>query len=227
MTTGNKILFVHDWNGYLLDDFQVAYTAMSKILAANDRPAIDEETYRNQFTMPLSMIYKGFGFEIDPPADKGQDIYIKTVVEMTPAMSIREGAENFLLKSFGEGIDNIIVSNSKSTSIKPKLLENRLDLFFDDIVGADHPKYGGNKTKIENFSKYLAEHPADTIVFFGDTMEEIEMAEQFGGIAISNSWGYVSQERLEQRNPGLVVDNFKQASELLRMRGIFKQQMVV
>ncbi len=54
---------IWDWNGTLVDDVEVAVTAVNTLLVENNLPAVTVEKYREHFGFPVRKYYERLGFD--------------------------------------------------------------------------------------------------------------------------------------------------------------------
>jgi phosphoglycolate phosphatase-like HAD superfamily hydrolase len=213
-------IIVLDWNGCLLDDFFVAYTAMNRILEAHGRKEVTEDEYRAKFNMPFSKLYESFGFDVIP--ENGQEIYGATVKELNQKAALRKGVLPFLDICKNYNITPIIVSNSRCESIHAKLAENGPDIYIKDIIGIDHPQHNSTN-KSDNLASYLGGKDV-SISCVGDTFEEIDMAKRFKGTSVAITGGYISSRRLLNKGPDFVVDNFSELGNAVVQGWLFNSK---
>jgi phosphoglycolate phosphatase len=137
------------------------------------------------------------------PADFDfQTLFKPRLLAITPFA----GADTFL-QSLNRN-DNIIISSTRSDSIREFLQLNNISKYFEDILGCDV-----EKSKKVKFQKVKDSFPDNEFVFVTDTVGDILEGENFNMRTIAVTWGYHDRETLQQATPDVLVDTY---DELLR-----------
>ena len=120
---------VWDWNGTLLDDVQVSYRTVNRVLAQNGyAPIPDLETYRAKFCFPIIQYYRNVGFDFErTPFETVAQEYMDLYHPAAESCALQEGAEAALgaLREAGQTC-KVMVGGAVVTQA------------FADLIGADY-----------------------------------------------------------------------------------------
>ncbi len=103
-----------------------------------------------------------------------------------------------------------IISSTYTNSIKTILKREKVEEYFDDILGADIER--DKKIKIRSLLKKYNLNPEDSIMIT-DTLGDIKEASECNVVSIAVTWGFHDKEKLSLGNPAAIV--YKQ-KDLLR-----------
>ena len=105
---------VWDWNGTLLDDVQVSYRTVNRVLAQNGyAPIPDLETYRAKFCFPIIQYYRNVGFDFErTPFETVAQEYMDLYHPAAEGCALQEGAEAALGALREAGLRQVLLSAS-------------------------------------------------------------------------------------------------------------------
>ncbi|MGN8544414.1 HAD family hydrolase [Bradyrhizobium sp. 13971] len=109
-----KSAIVFDWNGTLLDDANAVLQTINAILSRFGRAAVDMRRLREEFELPLSVLFRNLDMskdEIDVVQRNDSAIFHDTYEFLARNAALRKGARNVLLAADHRAVHTIIVSN--------------------------------------------------------------------------------------------------------------------
>ena len=201
---------VWDWNGTLLNDVQVAFSAMNAMLSRRGLPLMESVAkYREHFTFPVREYYTAAGLDLEREAF--EDLAVEWTEEYYrkyPTCGLYPGVED-ILRSLGEqGARQIIVSASQQQALESQVVEHGVGECFAALLGISDI-YAGSKAGLAR--RYFQEQgiPPEQALFVGDTLHDWEVAQEAGCPCILLAQGHQSRTRLEQAGVP-VVDSLEQ-----------------
>lgn len=173
-----------DWNGTLFDDFEICRRTIDKLLENHGvKPLKTAEKYREVFQFPVTEFYKNAGLDFEKTpfevlAKEYMDMYIPLSEDKTQC-KLNENAV-FILQTLKErGFSQEILSASKIDTLKKQVESFGIEKYFDNIMGINDI-YARSKAEIAREWKETRHIPAENIVFIGDSMHDLEIAEILG-----------------------------------------------
>ena len=171
---------IWDWNGTLLDDVVLGHRLLNHLQRHKGVPLSSFEEYRRIFTFPITEFYKRAGlFESMESFKALAEIYICEYEKRISGCSLHDGVEDALFLLVENGITCSILTASVESMAKDQLRYYGIDKYFIAVTGKDDFYASGKEELIE---KHLAKigYSAEEIVFVGDTLHDIEIANQIG-----------------------------------------------
>ncbi len=210
----NKLI-IFDFDGVILDSFEVAFSILSKLnkkyglFPLEEREHLEDlfegNVWENYEKMGLKgKIKKSFTEEF-------KQEYQKKKKELKFYSNISS-----LLKKISRRFTLAIISSNHSSSIKGLLQKNKLDGYISSILGAE--MVGNKKKKIGFILDKLKITPNNTY-FVSDTTGDIIEAKETNIHTIGVTWGYHSFERLEKSKPDKIVNAVKELESYLYATG--------
>jgi phosphoglycolate phosphatase len=198
-----------DWNGTLLDDADLCVRVMNKMLQKRGAPAIDLAYYKEIFGFPVVDYYKQLGFDFSK--DSFEDLSMEFIAGYNSHLEIAQ-LHPFsieVLKAFkAAGKKQVVISAMEQTMLNRLLTQYGLDNYFDAIRGLNNI-YANNKSQLaKNYLKESGIRP-DDVMFIGDTLHDIEVAEEIGVDIIVVSNGHHTAKRLLPKGY-YVMNNLKE-----------------
>jgi phosphoglycolate phosphatase len=188
-----------DWNGTLLDDLWLSVEAINVVLDRYQLPRVTTESYLNIFTFPVKTYYARLGFDFrEHPFEVVGTEFIEEYTRRMTQPALRPGARDCLDRLARAGVGQSLFSAAKQQMLTELMDYHQLTAYFDDIIGQnDHYAHG----KTEAGKAWLANKGLDpeTIVFVGDTLHDLEVAEVMGVHGVLLSGGHTSEARLRAR----------------------------
>lgn len=209
-----KKAIIWDWNGTLLDDIELCIQTMNSLLEERQLEILDKKGYRKIFTFPVRKYYEkaGFDFTKEPfeqPAMQFINLYYRNV----DTANIFPEAKEVLQYFKGKGYHQSILSAMEEKNLLLSLEEKGLIHFFEKIAGiTDH--YAHSKVEIgKELFKRLPFHK-DEVLLIGDTLHDLEVAEELKIDCILIANGHQSKERL-LNNKAIVVNSLRDIISLI------------
>jgi phosphoglycolate phosphatase len=131
-------------------------------------------------------------------------------MDLKPIDGMVEVAKELKQRNYKLGI----VSSNSEENIRQFLINNNIDFF--DFISSGSSLLG----KSRNIKKALkqAQLEADSAVYIGDEIRDVEAATKAGVDVVVVSWGYNSKDSLEKNNPNIIVDSPNELLDLLPPR---------
>ena len=197
---------VWDWNGTLLDDLRLCLAVLHELAGARGIPPVTLETYRDHFTFPVIDSYKALGFDASPREfEEAAREWVRRYTEQLYSMSgLYEGAADTLARLRDAGLRQCLVSAHQHDLLLEAVRHFGVYRYFDTIRGL-HNHYA--ESKVELGRQWLAEiaPPRESILFIGDTMHDLEVAQALGVRCLLVAQGHQSESRLRATGAPVVA----------------------
>ena len=185
-----------DWNGTLLDDAEVAWKAVNKMLEKRVRAPITFQQYKEYIDVPIIRFYEkvmDMSKEDMDAISVEFDTLWKKYLEQSP---LADGAAEILDKISHNCAEQYIFSSSRNELIEPFLENFSLSRYFKKVLGAPD-RYVGSKA--ERTRAYIVNNniPVKETLFIGDMLHDSEVAEFVGADCILISNGHQSEKALK------------------------------
>lgn len=204
---------IWDFNGTILDDVELGIYAINELFEAHNMDKrLERQEYCAHFDFPIKDYYRRVGFDFD-----------KTPYEELAVEWVNIYFSNFnkarlfddvisTLEFFKEnGVCQSVLSASERASLVSQIEDFGIKDYFNEIMGIENI-YAASK--LELAKKWRQEHPAEKVIFIGDTTHDIETAKILGADCFIVCAGHQSRERFENCNATL-VNSLKELCELL------------
>ena len=183
-----------DWAGTLSDDLTTTFEVTNEVLVELGGRAVDLETYRREFTIPVMGFYDrhapGHTLEVVDEA------FFRRYRQRVSDLAWYPGAEELIRICRGRGMRLYLLSTIPNDILEPALVARGLR---DHFVGL----YGGAVDKTLVLPRLLAEHglPPDRTLFVGDSPHDVEAANLSRLRAGAALWGYSPRDRFDTVEP--------------------------
>ena len=188
---------IWDWNGTLLDDFEISIDAINEMFEERGMPKFkDKEDYLKHLCFPIEKYYKhvGFDFSKEPYpvlAHEFIDKYNQKLVACGLVKGIREVLEAFK----DAGIKQMILSACEQNMLDKDICRFGLGKYFDAVLG------GGDsyaKGKVERALEWISDSKTDIsdTLFVGDTLHDYDTAKAIGADVLLVTYGHSDRTRL-------------------------------
>lgn len=188
---------VWDWNGTLLNDKQLAITAINVLLKKYDLPIITLEQYLKIFSFPVIDYYKRLGFDFDktPFTIIGTE-FIEEYTARMYDVNMQDGAKDVLQYFLENGISQSLLSAAKQQMLDSLMEYHGIDKYFIKVSGlSDH--YANSKLEAgKTWINELSYSPSE-VLFIGDTLHDAEVANEIGANCMLIAAGHATFENLE------------------------------
>ena len=205
-----------DWNGTLINDVDVNFEILNKLLSSRNLPEFDSvDKYRNMFGFPIIDFYEKAGFDL--VKERYEDIareYSHLYDDFFPTVELYENSEDVLRFFFNEGISQLIVSASQQRLLTHQVMLHGIDHYFDDILGMSDI-YGKGKVSVARHWMASEGVMGRNVLFIGDTVHDKEVADSIGCDCVLVANGHNSKELLLSTG-AVVVESIEQVKEWVK-----------
>ena len=187
---------VWDWNGTLINDASLCVDILNNILFLHDQPSISIEYYRNNFSFPVSDFYKRI--YLPSSGKKFDDVSLSFISEYRlkwKECNLQPGVLQILKLIQQLGLRQSILSAGNQSDVEVFLDHFNLVSFFNQVFGTDNIKAEG---KIELGKKFITDSNLrpDEILLVGDTIHDLQVANEIGCSVLLFSQGHNSNNQL-------------------------------
>ncbi|MFA7277153.1 MAG: HAD family hydrolase [Pseudobdellovibrionaceae bacterium] len=220
-------LAVFDWNGTLIDDLHANWKGANASLVAGGQPPITLERYRDTMDFPVLHLYARNGIDPDTYLANFQEYglaFLNVYREEAKAAPLREGAMEVLDALLDRGVATMVLSNYVQHELEAQMAQRHVLGKFKHISGnlAFNEREHSRTTKIERLQQVLDDHgyAPDEAFIIGDSLEEPDIAQHFGMMCVSVTWGCISPERLKKSKTHHMIDEFASLLPILGARSL-------
>ncbi len=187
---------IWDWNGTLLDDTRFCVEIMNGMLARRRMPTLTIAQYRATFTFPVRDYYRQAGFDFENESFEQLSVeFIGAYESGRHDCELQADASDVLEHARARGKRQSILSAYSQETLVEFVASHKLAHFFEHQVGLDNI-YAGSK--VANGRRLIAdlEHPREVVLLVGDTLHDVEVADEMGIDCVLVAHGHQSRERL-------------------------------
>ena len=205
---------VWDWNGTLINDTSLCVDILNKILFLHDQPSISIEYYRNNFSFPVSAFYKGIS--LPSSGKKFDDLSLSFISEYRlkwKECNLQPGVLQILKLIQQLGLRQSILSAGNQSDVELFVDHFNLGSFFYQVLGTDNIKAEG---KIELGKRFItdSELRPEEILLVGDTIHDLQVANEIGCLVLLFSQGHNSNNQLSGYSVQIINDLMEVAQYL-------------
>jgi phosphoglycolate phosphatase len=183
-----------DWAGTLADDRALTLAATNDTLAHFGAAAVDEATYRREFTLPVERFYRRFIGDV-PRAQIDAVFFDRFAARMNEA-PLFDHVPALLHVCRLRGVALSLCSSVPTALLEQLLTHLHLDGFFRHIGGG-----AADKVPVLQRIVGASGFRPDQTLYVGDTPHDIEAAHAAGVIAGAALYGYATEDRLRAGRP--------------------------
>ncbi len=188
----------------MLNDVEMCVRCMNVLLTERQLPLLSVASYRQVFGFPVKDYYEKIGFDFsrenfEVPAKAFMDLYHQFLGETALFPCVEEVLEHFQRKGFRQ----FIVSAMEHDSLVKTLKERKIDSYFEAVSGIDNIYAGGKTEMARQFIRKL-HLPKEAVVFIGDTLHDLEVAQTLKLDALLVASGHQAGERLRGKTKRVV-----------------------
>jgi phosphoglycolate phosphatase-like HAD superfamily hydrolase/ADP-ribose pyrophosphatase YjhB (NUDIX family) len=191
---------IFDWSGTLYDDHKVSYLATRETIHHFTGQTITQEAYREHFTIPVEHFYRLY--DAKTPWQEIDKHYFTVFEKYFFRGKLFPGVLALFAELKKQGITISLLSTVRWDLLLSLCQRLRLTKTFTLIEGGAADK----RHALKGHLKHLKAVPAQTL-FVGDTLHEVEAANEAGLMSGCVLNGYQSQERLIAAHPRFVWNN--------------------
>lgn len=199
---------VWDWNGTLLDDFEVSVETINNVLTAHNLNPITADHYREIFGFPVKTYYERIGFNFSTHCWETVSVdFIATYRRLATHLKLTSGVRQTLRYLKEKGYNLYILSALKEDVLHEMLVQYNIQDYFTAIYGAADIYASG---KIARGKELVLQNQLNVgqTVMIGDTLHDAEVAKELGFDVLLYSGGHNSRQRLQKIAP--VIDRMEE-----------------
>ncbi len=195
---------IWDWNGTLLNDVDHAVKTMNGLLASHALPSLDKHRYQQIFDFPVRKYYDVLGFDyakesFESLCHRFVDGFMAGVTDLELFVESEQTARE--LKRLG--IEQSVLSATDQDNLDHMISNFGLREIFNNAFGINN-KMAASKVERGRELLRVSRVPTHRTVIVGDTLHDLEVAQELGVDAVLVSHGHQSAERL-QTHHGVVI----------------------
>jgi phosphoglycolate phosphatase len=189
---------IWDWNGTLLDDVDIGVKILNYMQKKRDIAETSLKEYRRIFTFPVEKYYERAGLmdtglsfkELAEDYIEQYNIAVETIV-------LYKDAKKVLEKLNACGISQSILTAGPEELVSGQLKAFDISKYFVALTGkTDH--YASGKEELAEVHMEKLGVDASDMIFVGDTMHDVEVAQRIGCDYLLVSHGHQDIEYLAQ-----------------------------
>ena len=168
---------VWDWNGTLLDDVDLSFQCINRLLKANDlEPLCSLDAYRNVFDFPIQSYYEKVGFDFSKKsyATLAQS-YMEDYQQKSYDCDLTDMAKSTLALASELGYAQTILSASKKEYLDAQVQRYHISEYVDGILGIQDIYANSKQMLAQAFVNGC--DADDEIWFIGDSIHDFEVAQ--------------------------------------------------
>jgi phosphoglycolate phosphatase len=164
-----------DWNGTLLDDTDIALTAMNGVLGERGLPVLpDPETYRRVFRFPVRDFYARLGFA-DADFRAAAERYLELFAAHVGQAPLQPEAAATLTTIGQLRVEQVLISATVADTLDGQLAPHAIGEHFAQIIGITDA-YTPSKADVVADWLRSSGHDPRRVLMVGDTNHDEEIA---------------------------------------------------
>lgn len=185
----NKYIFL-DFNGTIIDDIDLCLSLLNEGLRNQNKKEITKERYKEIFTFPVKKYYELAGLDFN--IESFESMAVKYIKAYQP-LSLKCNLFKDITKAFemfkSKGYHLVILSASERNNLLEQCNHFDIVKYFDEILGIDNICA---ESKVDIAIKYMKDNNinGNDILFVGDTLHDLEVAEAMGAKCMLVSCGH-------------------------------------
>ena len=206
---------IWDWNGTLINDTSLCVDIINKILCFQNQPSISIEYYRNNFSFPVSAFYRSISLPSHGKKfDEISRIFISEYRLKWKACTLHIGVLEILNLIQRYGLKQSILSAGNQSDVELFVDHFNLRSFFYQVLGTDNIKAEG---KIELGKRFIIDSDLrpEEILLVGDTIHDLQVANEIGCSALLYSQGHNSKNQLSAF-PVQIINDLMEVAQYLQ-----------
>ncbi|MBD5390989.1 HAD hydrolase-like protein [bacterium] len=201
----SKYVFL-DFNGTIIDDIDLCLELLNQILEKQHKPLVTKEHYKEIFTFPVKKYYElaGVDFKLES-FESLADWYISTYQPLSLHCSLFPGCLEAFQKLKEKGYHLVILSASEKNNLLEQCQSFGIVSYFDAILGIDNICA---ESKVQIALNFMKENKikGEDILFVGDTLHDLEVANAMSASCMLVSCGHQSRNVLSKGNVPILPD---------------------
>ena len=208
---------IWDWNGTLLNDVDLCVDIANSILANHNQTKLDINSYRSVFGFPITAYYEKIGIDFEKESfEQLTKKFISAYNANVKNSQLQEHANNMLVTFEVEGIDQYILTAAYKKDALHLLDYYNILQHFKMVEGLDNYRAESKIDRGHHLLKFNGIDKTKTVLI-GDTIHDLEVANELGVHCILVANGHQSSDRLEAsaNENTSVIDNIGMLRELM------------
>lgn len=194
---------IWDWNGTLFDDAWLSVHTVNVLLEEDGKPVLSHDDYAQRFGWPLEEYYRDIGFEFDEDSFaelcvRWYEVYRSREHECV----IRDGAHAVMDEVARRGLAQSVLSAYQHDPLQGLVVQFGLDHHLDPVIGLREEDGLSKVARGREWFQSTGLGPHEAL-FVGDTLHDVEVAEEIGVDCLLVASGHQHPERL--RSAGVPV----------------------
>lgn len=189
-----------DFNGTIINDVDLCLNLLNDILKKQNKPIVSMERYKEVFTFPIRDYYiaAGVDFNIESYESLAK-WFIKEYQPASMKCGLYEGLVETLKLLKSKGYKLYILSASEQNNLFEQCQNYDIVQYFEAIIGIDNIHAA---SKVSRALDYMKENnlKGEDILFIGDTLHDLEVAEAMNASCMLVSCGHQSKDVLARGN---------------------------
>ena len=216
---------VFDWNSTLLDDIEALHSSTNVLLAGEGHKPVSLEFFQDHYEIPFGRLYHNLGLEapqVQRLLELENSAFHDHYEPRAATAALREGAMEILNHAHTKGVSSFILSNHLVEPIRTQLRRLGIEHFFTEVLAyADRSVQFKDMSKGERLRRFRVEHGMSDhpTIIVGDSVEEIDIAQEQKFISVAITGGCVSEQRLRAAKPDYIIHSLRELPAILTERG--------
>lgn len=206
---------IWDWNGTLLDDFDISIDAINEMFEERKMPKfVDKDDYLKHFCFPIEKYYQNVGFDFSKePYPVLAHEFIEKYNQKLQTCGLVKGIKDVLESFKNAGLNQMILSACEQKMLDRDVSRFCLEKYFEAVLG------GGDiyaKGKVERALEWISDSKiniSDTL-FVGDTLHDYDTAMAIGADVLLVTYGHSNRQILSSCKK-TVVDTPRQIADFV------------
>ena len=199
---------IWDWNGTLFDDVFLCLDIMNNILKRRNLNQISLYKYKNIFTFPVENYYRKAGLDLSKYDFAQLSVeFISEYEDRKLDFQLYNGIKDVLKHINDLGISQSILSAYSQHTLEETVDHYGIYKYFQRLAGLNNI-YA--RSKIERGKEFISDLKIKEgeALLIGDTLHDLEVANEIGADCILIANGHQSKERLQKKHQ-IVLDDVK------------------
>ncbi|MGB0371835.1 MAG: HAD family hydrolase [Opitutales bacterium] len=194
-----------DWNGTLLDDSRICVDILNTVLATQEMDPIALETYREIFEFPVHRFYRNLSSTLDETTLKAMSSqFVHSYEKVWRDCKLHGDALETLYHFQNSSVRQIVLSASNQETLDACLNYFELSSLFEKVIGQDNCHAHGKLGTAREWLSASGIEPAK-VLLVGDTLHDLEIAQELGFDCALFSQGHNSEARLKDAHPWVIA----------------------
>ena len=213
--TYNTIIW--DWNGTLLNDIELCVEIVSDLAQSHRREPLSLQEYKSVFGFPIIEYYKKIG--IDFERESFESLTKKFIAQYNSRVKdcrLHHGVTDTLDLFRKRNLSQFILTAAHKRDVEQLLYHFAIKDYFQGIEGLENYRA---ESKVDRGKSLIRAHgiEKEKALLIGDTVHDLEVAEEIGIKCILISNGHQSKDRLMQASDtsGKVHDEIEALHDLI------------